>query len=162
MIRICQTSFYRLFILCVFSFLTSNLALAHSSAKAEEKQIEKAYLGWCAAIGSAKGDPSIVVKYYAPNATLLPTLSTKILRNKDHGMDEYFTQLTSHQNIKCIPEKMDIHFDKHLAINSGLYAFSYTNKDGKQIVIPARFTFVYRKVGDDWLIVTHHSSKMPE
>ena len=44
-----------------------------------------------------------------------------------------------------------------MAIDSGLYVFDTI---GGQV--PARYTFVYRKVGNDWLIAEHHSSAMPE
>lgn len=143
-------------------FLFSNIALANAEKKAEEQAVEKAYLGWCSAIGSARGNPSVVVKYYAPNAVLMPTLSAKILRNTNHGLDEYFAHLTSHKGIRCVPEKNEIHMSHHLAINSGLYAFSFMGHDGKQTVIPARFTFVYKNINNQWLIVKHHSSKLPE
>lgn len=146
----------------VILFLFSNLAFANAETKAEAKAVEKAYLGWCSAIGYARGNPSMVVKYYAPGATLLPTLSAKILKNTNHGLDQYFAHLTSYQNIKCVPEKNEIHMNHRVAINSGLYAFSYVDTNGKEKVIPARFTFVYKNINNQWLIVTHHSSKLPE
>lgn len=45
-----------------------------------------------------------------------------------------------------------------LAINSGLYTFTFA--DGSTVA--ARFTFVYRRSGDRWQIIEHHSSRMPE
>jgi hypothetical protein len=45
----------------------------------------------------------------------------------------------------------------NLAINSGSYTFTF--KDGSQA--QARFTFVYQWDGESWLIIEHHSSKMP-
>lgn len=47
-----------------------------------------------------------------------------------------------------------------IAINSGYYTFTYV-KDGQAQSIPARYSFVYRKRGDKWLIVDHHSSATP-
>ena len=46
------------------------------------------------------------------------------------------------------------------AVNSGLYTFRY-EKDGKVVNVPARFSFTYRKDGDKWKIVDHHSSVVP-
>ncbi len=48
-----------------------------------------------------------------------------------------------------------------LAIHLGDYVFAWDTPDG-EVQVPARFSFVYRKEGDDWTIVEHHSSKMPE
>lgn len=126
-----------------------------------KKEVSEVYHKWCKAIGEAKGDPKVVVKYYAPKATLVPTLHHKILINKDGGLDAYFAKLTSNEDIKCIPEENQIRIHGSTVINSGLYEFSFKNKDEK-VLIPSRFTFVYEKFGDKWLIVNHHSSKMPQ
>jgi len=48
-----------------------------------------------------------------------------------------------------------------MAINTGSYTFSQVD-DGKEVLRPARFSFVYRKTGGKWLIVDHHSSAVPE
>ena len=45
-----------------------------------------------------------------------------------------------------------------IAINSGLYTFTFNDKS----VVRARFTFVYRRRFENWMIVEHHSSAMPE
>lgn len=148
---------YFIFLLCAV-FSVNIFAATHAEIK---NQVNQAYYQWCAAIGKAKGNPSVVTKYYAPGAILVPTLSHKILRNKNHGLDEYFTHLTSHENIKCTPEKNYIHIHGHTVVNSGLYDFSYQDGNERKL-IPSRFTFVYEKIGGKWMIVNHHSSKMPE
>lgn len=48
-------------------------------------------------------------------------------------------------------------FDE-LAMHSGVYTFSLKG-DTK---VQARFTFMYRWNGEQWLIIKHHSSQMPE
>jgi len=148
-----------------FGVLLSTLLFAtHATASEknpDEKLVKDAYYQWCASIGKAHGDPKIVTQYYAHSAILLPTLSEKILINEHHGLDAYFKKLTSHQNIKCTPQKLITRMYKETAINTGLYKFSYTDH-GKTLNIPARFTFVYKNEDGKWLIIKHHSSKLPK
>jgi hypothetical protein len=47
------------------------------------------------------------------------------------------------------------------AINSGYHTLSFV-RGGETRTIPSRYSFVYRKHGNDWMIVDHHSSAMPE
>ncbi len=148
---------YFVILLCLF-FSANIFAATTSEVKS---QVNHAYHQWCTAIGKAKGNPKVVTQFYAPGATLVPTLSHKILRNKNHGLDEYFAHLTSHKDIRCIPEKNRIHLHGKTVTNSGLYEFSFMD-DGHRKNIPARFTFVYEKIDGKWLIINHHSSKMPE
>ena len=42
--------------------------------------------------------------------------------------------------------------------NSGIYTFTF-GIDGTKV--QARFTYVYKKVGDEWKILSHHSSQLP-
>ena len=49
-----------------------------------------------------------------------------------------------------------------IAIVSGAYTFSDVRDGVATNVRPARFTFVFRRDGDRWLIVDHHSSRVPE
>lgn len=148
-------SFYKLGCFCLlFLLFTQTYA-----ATASERAVQKAYYNWCSAIGSAKGDAEVVVKYYAPNAILHPTLSAKMLVNSNNGLNDYFHQLTLRDNIKCTPEQLVTDVYDNIAINSGFYQFSYTDADHKNKAIQARFTFVYKKIGNEWLIINHHSSK---
>ena len=47
------------------------------------------------------------------------------------------------------------------AIDTGLYQFTLTNRNGSRSVVNARYTFVYERRGGRWLIVNHHSSAVP-
>lgn len=143
-------------VLCLFS--TTTLA-DENSAKAE---VIIAYHNWCSTISSAKGDANKMLKFYAPNAILLPTLSSDILYNhRNGGMDAYFAKLTNYPNIQCTTEKLITRIYDNTAINTGLYAFSYTDRDQHKQAIPARFTFVYKDLNGQWLIIEQHSSKLP-
>lgn len=149
-----------LFISCLLIF-TSVFADTTQNDNHNKVAVEKAFYDWCTAIGKAKGNPQVIVKFYAPDAILLPTLSEKVLVNHNGGLDAYFKKLTSLPDIQCVPQKLITRVYTDTAVNSGLYSFTYKEK-GKTKTIPARFSFVYQKEGDQWLIYKHHSSKMPK
>lgn len=123
-----------------------------------QSSIEKEYYSWCSAITKDNADG--VVKHYSPNAILLPTLSSEILLQAKNTIKPYFVKLTHKEGIKCIPQRLISHTHADIGINSGLYTFEYTDK-GKTIAIPARFTFVYKKINNKWSIIEHHSSVVP-
>lgn len=146
--------FSRVLILLVFLFTTHVYA-------SDADDIKNAYNQWCSAIGTAKGDPAVIVKFYAPDAILLPTLSSYILINKNGGLNAYFTKLTTHPNMKCTPVQFMAQLYGDIAISYGIYDFSYTDAEGISVVLNSRFTFVYRKINNSWLIINHHSSQLP-
>ena len=87
---------------------------------------------------------------------LLPTVSNKVRHNHEEIEDYFVDFLAKGPSGKIDESNVRIYGD--LAINSGVYTFTF--KDGT--VVQARFTFVYRWSGQRWLIVEHHSSRMPE
>jgi len=96
-----QTLIWLVLLQCIFT------STVYADADSDSKGVVQAYQNWCAAIAEAKGNPATVVKFYAPNAILLPTLSSEILFNKkDGGKNEYFTELTGKHDIRCVPGKL--------------------------------------------------------
>ncbi len=102
------------------------------------------------------GDPRKVSALYESNGILLPTVSNKVRHNHEE-IEDYFVHFLAKGPVGKIDEANIRTFDQ-LAINSGVYTFTF--KDGT--VVPARFTFVYRWNGKRWMIIEHHSSRMPE
>lgn len=125
--------------------------------KQAEKEISQVFDQWMAAVGTGSSDA--VMKLYAEDAVLLPTLSGKVC-NTPELRKEYFDEFTAKPNLKGVVVESHIRVFGGMAVNSGLYTFSYT-KDGATVVVPARFSFVYHKYPQGWLIVDHHSSRMP-
>lgn len=121
-----------------------------------KKEISDQFVMWNKALKT--GDPDKVVACYAPDAILLPTVSAKVRHNHEE-IHDYFVHFLSKKPSGRIVEQ-NIRVYDNTAINSGLYTFSLT-KDGVQADVAARFTFVYRKYKDGWLIVEHHSSVLP-
>jgi uncharacterized protein (TIGR02246 family) len=105
------------------------------------------------------GKPSEVARNYVDDAILVPTVSNKV-RHTHPEIEDYFQRFLRLEPDGRI-EEQNIQIYCDVAVNSGTYTFAVV-KDGQPSEVKARFTFVYRKVGDRWLIVDHHSSGMPE
>ena len=102
-------------------------------------------------------DPAKVVDNYAERSILLPTVSNKPRLTREEKED-YFVHFLANEPSGTIDMRhIDIIGD--VAVDSGLYSFSFA-KTGD--VVNARYSFVYKWDGEQWLIISHHSSGMPE
>ena len=132
----------------------SHMSAAQGKHAGNEAEIAALFDRWNASL--ATGNPDDVAANYAADAILLPTVSNKVRHNPAEIRD-YFVHFLEKKPKGKIVER-NIRFPApNVAIDSGLYVFDTT---GGQV--PARYTFVYRKVGGTWLIAEHHSSAMPE
>lgn len=102
------------------------------------------------------GDAKKVVSNYATPSILLPTVSNQA-RFTAAEKEDYFVHFLQRKPEGSINDRM-IEVDCHSATDAGLYSFKFA--DGS--VVKARYSFSYKKVGDEWLISSHHSSAMPE
>ena len=102
------------------------------------------------------GDPKKVTDLYESDAILLPTISNKV-RHNHQEIEDYFVQFQEN-NPKGKIDESNIRNLGSTTIHSGLYTFTF--KDDS--TVQARFTFVYQWNGQDWKIIEHHSSQMPE
>ena len=100
-------------------------------------------------------DPSQIVSLYHDDGLLLGTFSD--IERKGHDLIlEYFENLLkSKVDVEIVTQQK--HETESLVTNSGLYNFIV---DGK--TVNARFSFVFIKTGNDWKILSHHSSVLPE
>jgi hypothetical protein len=106
-------------------------------------------------------DVERVVALYDTEAALWGTRSPT-LRDSTGAVHEYFNILhTVPSSYRAVLGEQRIRIYGDIAINTGTYTFSEI-RDGKEIVRPERFSFVYRNSGARWLIVDHHSSAVPE
>ena len=119
-----------------------------------EHDIRLLFDDWTAALQT--GDAKQVSALYEHNAILLPTVSNQVRRNHDE-IEDYFVGFLKQQP-KGELDQAHIRIFGECAINSGIYVF--TLNDGSKI--HARYTFTYHWNGQQWKIVEHHSSKMPE
>ena len=102
------------------------------------------------------GEPKNVAALYETNGILLPTVSNQV-RHNHAEIEDYFVHFLAKGPQGKIDEA-NVRTFGDVAINSGVYTFTF--KDGA--VVQARYTFVYRWNGQEWKIIEHHSSAMPE
>lgn len=112
---------------------------------------------WNAALQTL--DPDQVVALYAEDAILLPTLSNSV-RHNHAEIRAYFVDFLKKHPSGTINES-NIRDLGDTAVHSGIYTFALTSV-GETSHAQCRFTYVYAKTGDDWKIIEHHSSLMPE
>jgi uncharacterized protein (TIGR02246 family) len=137
---------------------TSVAAPAQSKQLPPNQEVTGLFDTWNQALAS--GDPELVADRYAPDAVLLPTVSNELRSDRAEIVD-YFEHFLENKPQGQILESHVKVLRPTDAIDAGTYRFTLT-ADGQQRTVDARYTFVYEKVGDQWLIVNHHSSAMPE
>ncbi len=133
------------------------LALFGSSIShaAPEDEVRAAAQLWVEGIG--KGDADYMVSLYAEDAILHGTVSP-VLRQGPASIREYFEATVANPPTMAFVEPMHIRVFGDTAVNTG----NYVTRFGTNNPLTLRYSFVYHKVGDKWLIVDHHSSRMPE
>jgi uncharacterized protein (TIGR02246 family) len=128
------------------------------SPEVTKGEIGAAAQAW--ADGMTRHDIEGVLALYDSEAVLWGTRSPT-LRDNPASVREYFNILrTVPPSYKAVLGEQRIRIYGDIAINTGTYTFSEV-RDGKEILRPARFSFVYRNRDGRWLIVDHHSSAVP-
>lgn len=108
-----------------------------------------------------EGDLDKIVEQYSSEAILIPTMSNKVCHNHSE-IREYFVKFLK-KKPSCEIEETNLCLRDDIAINSGIYTFCVCgSKEEETCCLRARFSFVYQKFGNKWLIIEQHSSLMPE
>lgn len=102
------------------------------------------------------GNPKAAVENYAERSILLPTLSGTNRLTKEEKEDYFIHFLESQPVGEVTARHIDI--GCNMAIDSGLYTFTMA-RDGSKV--DARYTFAYQWDGQQWSIISHHSSILP-
>lgn len=121
-----------------------------------DAQVRALFDGWNEALATL--DPEQVADRYAPDAVLLPTVSNQVRTDRAEIVD-YFEHFLENKPQGTILSSHVLLLNPNAAVDTGTYRFSL---NGGASTVDARYTFVYERVGGEWLIVNHHSSAMPE
>jgi uncharacterized protein (TIGR02246 family) len=126
-------------------------------APASRQDVSALTAAWAEAFNSR--DAARIAALYDPQAVLIATEAKKPLSGSA-AIGAYFRQAAADATARVALGEHTARAYGELAIDSGVYSF-FRVRDGKAELVPARYTFVYRKRGDQWLIVEHHSSRVP-
>ncbi|MDN0198215.1 SgcJ/EcaC family oxidoreductase [Streptomyces sp. S.PNR 29] len=132
-----------------------------SAKMATEAQVLGLFDEWNAALQT--GDPEKVADLYAADAVLLPTVSNNVRTDRAEIVD-YFEHFLQNKPYGTKIESIVNVLDEDSVIDTGVYEFALTDHaTGAKSTVKARYTYAWEKQRDGkWLIVNHHSSKMPE
>ena len=121
-------------------------------------QVENLFNNWNAALQTR--DPQKIAALYAKDGVLLPTLSN-IPRTNHKELEDYFTYFVK-QNPSGKIDSRAIRTGCDWATDTGIYTFTFNGDNPKEKhSVSARFSFVYEDIDGKWLIVSHHSSLLP-
>lgn len=133
------------------------LAALPALQAAAQPDVKAALAEWVTAVES--GDAERVVALYDNNAIFFSTFAVKPMKTQEARL-EYYKKAVAEPNVKIDVLESHPHVYGNVAVNSGLYTFHYT-QDGEPMTIPARFSFTYILRDGKWVIIDHHSSKVP-
>jgi uncharacterized protein (TIGR02246 family) len=133
------------------------LVAAHAFAGSKE-DVAAATAKWGDTL--AQNDPAKVASLYTTDAVLWGTLSPTVRADRAALHDYFVGAFKVLPGLKVSFGEQLVRIYGNTAVNTGYYTFSYT-KDGEPRSLPARFSFVFVKDGENWMIVDHHSSAMP-
>lgn len=129
--------------------------LATDAAKPE---VQAATQAWVASFNDC--NPGKLAALYLPEAILWGTISPTLI-STPAGVREYFDRAcAANPQFKATLGEQSVRLYGDTAISSGGYVFA-REVQGQLRSFPARYSFTYRKVNGQWLIVDHHSSAVP-
>jgi uncharacterized protein (TIGR02246 family) len=107
----------------------------------------------------ATRNPDTVTALFAPDATLLATVSNAE-RTTPAAIRDYFVSFLKGEPVGRI-DSSTIVLDCRTAKRSGNWTVNMKNANGERVDVPARYTFEYKWDGKDWKIQHLHSSVRP-
>jgi uncharacterized protein (TIGR02246 family) len=120
-------------------------------------EIEGALSHWLNTL--ADGDAVQMSDLYLDNGILLGTVAPEILQGRLQ-IQEYFEMFLGKNPIGSIDTFILQNFGD-ICVADGTYTFELDGEGGRQSVA-ARYTYVWKKENDKWMIATHHSSVNPK
>jgi uncharacterized protein (TIGR02246 family) len=149
----------RTLLLALVALLATAPPVCAQSTSAGTDPVVAATRSWVEAFNTR--DPKRIVALYAPDAVFWGTTARTIATTPE-AVWAYFKDAGQRPDTRVVIDEQHPRVFGSIAIVSGAYTFSDVRDGVASNVRKARFTFVFRRDGDRWLIVDHHSSRVPE
>lgn len=121
--------------------------------------VEAARQQWASAFNAA--DLRGLLALYDPAAVLWGTTSP-VLIDTQEAIAAYFKRTFEAAPAPQVQMgEAHIRFFGDVALCSGSYTLHLSGPENEHRTLPARFSLAYRRAGEQWLIVDHHSSVSP-
>jgi uncharacterized protein (TIGR02246 family) len=136
---------------------TRDTTPAPGAAPANQGDIAALTSAWVDAFNSR--DAARIAALYDPQAVLFG-LDAKTPVSGTAAIDAYYGQAAGDATARVALGEHRVRGYGDMVVDGGICNF-FGVRDGKAELVPARYTLVYRKRGGKWLIVAHHSSRVP-
>lgn len=123
-----------------------------------ERAVRAATAEWIETFNSR--DAARIAALYAPDAVFWGTISPTIRTTPEQILEYFVASAGRRPTLRMTLGEQHVRVYGDIAFNSGYYTSRFV-QDGREIVNPMRFSFAYRRDGERWLIVNHHSSRIP-
>ncbi len=145
--------FLGMLLIALLSSCATQNGSGSSTASNAKDQVAAATAAWAAAYNSR--DPARITALYDPEAVFWGT-TAKTIASTPAAVAEYFKNSPKTPNSRVVLGEQNIRVFGDLAVNTGYYSFSLTIGNS-----PARYTFVFKYRDGKWMIIDHHSSRIP-
>jgi uncharacterized protein (TIGR02246 family) len=138
---------------------SAHLAAQPTPAPAARATPADALQAWVEAFNSR--DAQRIVASYAPTAVFWGTTAKTIATTPAQVWD-YFKDAGQRPATRVTIESSHLRLFGDVAVVSGAYTFADVKGGDRTNVRPARYSIVLQRIDGAWLIVDHHSSRVPE
>lgn len=122
-------------------------------------EIKATTASWVTAFNAR--DAQRIAALYAPDAVFWGTVSPTIRITPDQVLEYFDASVVRSPKLRIGVHEQHVRVYGDTAINSGVYISRNPQPGAGDLLSVSRFTFVYQHREGQWIIVAHHSSRMP-
>jgi len=123
------------------------------------RQAQTNFNAWNEAL-KTKDKTKVADMYVSDDLSFLPTVEPKMLSSRPETLGYFDTFLKKSPSGVLSQDKVHMCGSDGF-VHSGIYDFATTDANNAKVTVNARFSYLWKKVGNDWKIFHHHSSKVP-
>jgi uncharacterized protein (TIGR02246 family) len=135
------------------------IGLCQAASAGPEDEVHARFEQWIATFNAHDADR--LSQLYDRDARLLSTGGNEKPLDGRETIRVYFTPFLNRGDTVVFDHDDAVKVFSNTGLETGYYHFNIHDADGKVDVWVSRYTFVFEKKDGSWMIVHHHSSKVP-